>query len=169
MKKSIIIFNRGTSAVSTFDILRTDPLELGRTTAPFQQFIVRDLWQHKVLDTMDGAGYRHSTSIPAHGTAHLLFTPYDPSGVDPEIAKASNSRLAAGIQGRSGAQGLEVYMPYRGHVSVFDVQGKRLASFTTTQGGQWYAVPCRAVVGGTYIAKASVQGRALAKTIVLSR
>jgi alpha-galactosidase len=165
MKKSIILFNRGTGSVN-YSILRSDPLELG--TGSFQ---VRDLWQHKIIDTLEAA----MTSLPAiavagHGTTHLLFTPLSITSLANSMVADTRYLSSVGlINGRRSAQGLEIYLPICGIVTLLDPQGSKIATISADGNKKWYLVQSNCRTSEALIAKINSQGRILAQTIVVSK
>jgi len=163
MDKSVIVLNRGTSTAS-YTIARTDPLELGNST-----FAVRDLWQHKIIDTITTAD-NLTVSVAGHGTTHLRFSLLSSVGIDSgKPLTFSNNQLTNGIQVRRMAEGLEISFPFSGFVSILDIQGKNVASFAEARAGCWYNVPCKSLGRGTFIIKSSIKSGIFAKTIALGR
>jgi len=167
MKKSVIVFNRNSSQ-STYSILRTDPLEFGAGTA----YQVRDLWKHANICTLTTTG----TSIPAvsvvaHGTVHLLFTPLGITSIvipDNQLKQHSDNMITSLIKERKGANGFEVFIPARGKITLFDVQGKQIASFLAENGGQWYRMPISGACSAVFV-RAALQDRVVSKKLVLGR
>jgi hypothetical protein len=167
MKKSVIVFNRGTAAAS-YTILRTDPLEFGTTT--FDS--VRDLWQHKVIAQSYGPSSPGITvTVPSHGTAHLMFKFADiPMAIHgTPFLHPSNKKLFDKIKCQMTTRGIEMFMPFSGTVSLFDIQGRLVGGFIASQGGNWYSIPRKTLALGTLIVRISLNGQSLIKTISLAK
>ena len=167
MKKSVVLFNRGASAYA-YSLLRSDPIELNAA----ESYQVRNLWTHAVIDTLFTTETSvPSISVPATATMHLLLTPLSAfvSVINNKEDVYSNKGIASLIKARRSAQGVQIYLPVSGSVTLFDVQGRAIASFAAPNGGQWYQVPGTAVIPGTFVVKASGQGGVLTKTLVMAK
>ena len=169
MKKSVIILNKAATS-TTYSLLRSDPIELNAAEA----YQVRNLWTHAVIDTLNTVETGVPlVTIPATGSVHLLLTPMSvivPVIRDDEIKKQSNTQIASLIKGRRSSDGgIQIFLPMSGSVTLFDVQGREIASFAAPNSGQWYQVTGSAVIPGTFVVKASGQGCVLTKTLVLAK
>ncbi len=144
-KYAVVLFNRGTGTASG----NVTWADIGESQSN-AQYIVRDLWKHQVLDSSKTEKVEVS-GIPPHGTVHLLLTR------KPIVEIAQRNRNGslpnAKILGRTGAGGFEIYIPTANNrVSVYDVQGKEIASFEAII-PSWYRLEQKTLPRGTYLVR----------------
>lgn len=170
MKKSVILFNRGTAG--NYAISRTTDATVLELNAA-ESYQIRNLWTHQLIDTLLTTETAvRSVAVGQHGTVHLLFTPLSmivPVIPDNQLKQHSDDMIAALIKGRKSAAGLEIFVPASGMVALYNAQGRQIVSFIAANGGQWYQVPVSAAMAGTFIVKASLRDRVLTKALVLAK
>jgi hypothetical protein len=130
---AVVLANRSEEAASG-SVTWADFGETESTAA----YTVRDLWQHKTVDTACTGSYSVS-GIPAHGSVHLLLTRKPTISVSSQAMVDRNS-LSSRVAVRSVGQRFEVFVPVANeHVLICNAQGKSVAGFIARTTG-WYPI-----------------------------
>ncbi|MBN1128796.1 MAG: glycoside hydrolase family 27 protein [Chitinispirillaceae bacterium] len=161
-KWAVTLFNRGTAAASNIAINWSD---FGETTAS-APYAIRNLWTHTTLNGTYTSNYTVA-SVPAHGVVTLLFQRGGFVGVNTPgtAAKRCDARVAM----RRGQQGVDMFIPVSNStVQIFDIQGKELASFATTDPA-WYPVKSQARLNRTCLVRVKTPSGMLVEKMVLAR
>jgi alpha-galactosidase len=160
---AVLFFNRNASAAAG----SMNWADIGETQST-ATYIVRDLWQHKDVDSAKTAGYSVS-GIPAHGSVHLLLTRKQTVGAWSRSAENLDI-LSSKFAGRIGAQGLEVFIPsVNRQVRIFDLNGRVIASISAA-GPAWYKVPGETRrTSGMYLVSTVTSAGLINKNIVAVR
>jgi alpha-galactosidase len=155
-KFAVVLFNRGTAGVN--GAVRW--ADIGETNAK-AVYTVRDLWQHRVLDSLKTDSM--SVALLNHGTRHLLLTRNPPVGVRPQPYAA----LARQIACRKTSRGIELYVPApNSSVQVFDAKGRAIAGFIAEKAA-WYGLGAHADIQGTCMVRVKTADGAMAARMVL--
>jgi alpha-galactosidase len=155
---AVVLFNRGTTpvqgTVSWGDIGETDQSA---------KYTVRDLWAHKVKDSV-AAGSFAANMLP-HGTTHLLLT-RNPPPVKTIAPNAAVSLLPSRLATRISAGGLQAYIPVAGcKVRIFDIRGRQVHAFVAAA-PSWYALSGVASFNGTGVIRVETATGILQEKIV---